>query len=413
MSKSINRKRVVVTGMGSVNPLGMNVDALWQNMLAGKCGIVPLTSIDLTDYKVKIGAQVNRTELAAALEGIKVRPSDRAVDMALLASSQALADACIMTDEPSDIGTLFGTGVGCSESLYNANTRFAERGVRGLRPTSVPRCMANAISSQISMKFKLTGPNYVLVSACSSATSAIGTAFRMIQDGHASTILCGGSDSPFDPLVFGAWDSLGVMSKNADPTTACRPFDANRDGCILGEGAGALLMESLEHASERNAHIHAELCGYGESSDAGHMTRPSQDGQVRAIRGAVASAGIELGEIGFINAHGTATRTNDECESGSIRAAMAEHADRILIASNKSFFGHMLGASGVAESIVVIEGLKAGIVPQNLNLDDPDPACRINLVADSAEKIDAPVALKNSFGFGGGNAVLVWRRWES
>jgi len=271
--------------------------------------------------------------------------------------------------------------------------------------------MANALSAQLSMRFRLTGPNYVIVCACTSATSAIGTAFRMIGDGYSDAVLCGGAESVFEPATFAAWNNLGVMSRNPDPRRACRPFDAARDGCVLGEGAGALVLESLDRAAGRGARIRAEVIGFGESSDAEHITRPSVEGQTRAIQAALASAGLAPADIGFINAHGTATKANDECESRSIRAALADAAERIPVASNKSYFGHLLGAAGAVETIVAILGLEHGRVPPNLNLDAPDPAGGLRLVGNAPLAVAAPVVMKNSFGFGGNNAVLMLRRW--
>jgi 3-oxoacyl-[acyl-carrier-protein] synthase II len=289
---------------------------------------------------------------------------------------------------------------------------YMEKGLRGIRPTTIPRCMSNAVTAQISMRFRLTGPNYVIISACTSSTNAIGTAFRMIRDGYAEQVLCGGAESLFDPATYGAWNNLGVMSRNPDPAKSCRPFDAARDGCVLGEGAAALMVESLDSARQRGARIRAELIGYGESSDAEHITSPSAEGQARAIRAALASAGIQPADIGFINAHGTATKANDTCESQSVRMALGDAADRIPVASNKSFFGHLLGAAGAIEALVTILGLESGNVPPNLNLDNPDPACNLNFVGNAAMAIASPIAMKNSFGFGGDNAVLVLRRWD-
>lgn len=407
--------RVVITGMGLATPLGMDESAVWNNMISGRCGIRRIEAFDVGEYKAKNGAEVDNGALAAALEERKISASDRALDMALVASSIALSQAGIIAGEPpyppTNMPTIFGSGIGSSQSLYNAFTGFFQKGIRGLRPTSVPRCMANAISSQISMRFHLTGPNYVIVSACTSSTSAVANAFHKIRDGHADKALCGGTDAVFDPFVYGGWNNLGVMSANADPLRACRPFDRDRDGCVLGEGAGALVLESLAGALERRARIRAEICGCGESSDASHITRPDPEGQARAISVALESAGIGPESVGFINAHGTATKSNDEAESLSIRMALKDAAGKIPVASNKSFFGHLLGASGAVEIIITALGLENGQVPPNLNLDNPDPNCNLLFVGNNAMKISSPVAMKNSFGFGGNNTVLVLRRY--
>jgi 3-oxoacyl-[acyl-carrier-protein] synthase II len=251
------------------------------------------------------------------------------------------------------------------------------------------------------------------VSACAAGTNAIGTAFRQIRNGYSDVVLCGGVDAFLDPFFFGVWNNIPALSRNPDPARACRPFDADRDGLVLGEGAGALVLESLDSAERRGARIRGEVAGYGESSDAGHITHPSVEGQAEAIRRALASAGVAPSEIGFINAHGTATRANDVTESRSIRAALGDAAASIPVASNKSYFGHTLGAAGGIETIVTLLGLEAGKVPPNLNLDNPDPECELCLVGDQPLEIDSPVAMKNSFGFGGGNAVLILKRYGS
>jgi 3-oxoacyl-[acyl-carrier-protein] synthase II len=412
-----DKKRVVITGLGAVSALGFGVDSLWQNMIEGKTGIGTITSMDLTGFKTSNGAEVDSEQLTSELKSRKLKAIDRTVDFALLAAEQALCQSGLISPEPpwtpQDISTLFGTGQGSSHSIWTTYSGFATKGLRGVRPTSVPRCMGNATPSQISMRFKLTGPNYATVSACASGTVAMGMAFRLIQSGYIKTALVGGSEAPIEPASFASWNNLGVMSKNADPTKACRPFDVNRDGCVLGEGSGALVMESLESAEQRGAEILVELLGYGESSDATHITSPSPEGQAKAIMMALSSAGIDPSEVGFVNAHGTATKANDTCESQSIRIALGKAADTALVASNKSFLGHTLGASGALETIATILGLRNGKVPPNLNLDDPDPECNVNLVGNSATDISSPIAIKNSFGFGGNNAVIVLRRFNN
>jgi len=262
------------------------------------------------------------------------------------------------------------------------------------------------------MQFKLTGPNYAISSACASATTAIGTGFRMIRDGYAAQALCCGTEMPFTPFAFGAWNNLRIMSKNPDPSAACRPFAADRDGMVIGEGAGALLLESLGGAKRRGADIRGEIRGFGSSSDATHITAPSSDGQVTAMLSAISSADLSPSDVGFINAHGTATPISDATEARSIRTVFGADTDSIPTASSKSFFGHLLGASGAVETIVALLGLECGRVPPNLNLQRPDPQCALNLVGGSPMAIDSPVAMKNSFGFGGNNAVLILKRWD-
>jgi 3-oxoacyl-[acyl-carrier-protein] synthase II len=410
------RRRVVVTGIGTVTACGLDETELWENMVAGRSGIAPIQAFDTTDYKVKLGAEIDRGELTERLRARGWRrPQDRALDAAVEAAGQALEKAGLIAGDPPypplDVATIIGTGVGPAESLYTAFSGFTRKRLRGLRPTTVPRCMANSFSAGISIHYQLTGPNYVLVSACASSTNAIGDAFRKIAHGYADTVLCGGTDAYFDPFYYGVWNNLGVLSTHPDPATAYRPFDRDRDGCLLGEGAGVLVLESLDRALARGATIRGEILGYGDSSDATHITSPSVAGQAKAIRAALASAGVAAEEIGFVNAHGTATEANDECEAESIRTALGAVADAVPVGANKSYFGHLLGAAGAVETIVTLRGLEDRRVPPNLNLDHPDPKCDLRLVGDRPMAIDSPIAMKNSFGFGGGNAVLILKRY--
>lgn len=410
--RSGSQVRVVVTGMGAVTAYGGGVDRLWQGVMSGRTGIGLVKGIDTSACKTKVGAEVPGDVVASELAGTRLGVGDRAVDMALAVSRQALDSAGLLpAGEPPlrrEMAVIFGTGVGATQSLFEGNQAFFAKGIRGLRPTTVPRCMANAISAQVSMAFGLTGPNYMIVSACTSSTTAIGTAWHMIRRGDVEQALCGGSDAVVnDPFVFGAWNNLGVMSKQTDPSRACRPFDAARDGCVVGDGAGALVLETMASAEARGASVLAEIVGYGESSDAAHITSPSAEGQSQAILKALASAGLEPKDIDFINAHGTATRANDECECRSIGLVFGAETDRIPVASNKAFFGHLLGASGVVETIVCIMGLRDGKVPANISLENQDPACRVKLVGTTATDLTMRAVMKNSFGFGGNNAVLV------
>jgi 3-oxoacyl-[acyl-carrier-protein] synthase II len=407
-------RKVVVTGIGVVTAVGIDEASLWDSMMAGRSGIAAIRAFDASDYKVGIAAEIDNQPLDAALRARGWRKSDRALDIAIEAAGQALDQAGLLADgppfPPQEIATIIGSGVGPAYSLYTAFNGFTNKGLRGLRPTTVPRCMANSFSAGISIHYNLTGANYVVVSACTSSTNAIGDAFRRIRERHADVVLCGGTDAFFDPFYYGTWNNLGVLSKNPDPAKAYRPFDTDRDGCLLGEGAGVLILESHEHATERGARIRGEILGYGESSDATHITGPSVEGQAKAIRRALESADVEPAEIGYVNAHGTATRTNDECESRSIRLALGDATDAIPVGANKPYFGHTLGAAGAIETIVTLLSLESGRVPANLNLDTPDPACNVRLVGRESMAIDPKVAMKNSFGFGGGNGVLILGR---
>jgi len=412
-----DRRRVVITGLGAVSAYGFGEKTMWENMVAGKTAISTIKHIDTSELKTTVGATVDREELQEALRELRMRYTDLTVNSAILAADQALKQAGLIDGEPpyepQQIATLIGTGIGSAESYYASVQSYINKGARGVRPTTVPRCMANAVSSQMAIRYRLTGPNYVMTSACTSSTTAIGVGFRMIRDGYIDQALCGGADTIFDPLTMMAWDRLGVMSRNQDPLTCCKPFDNDRDGCVIGEGAATLVLESLESAQNRGAVIRAEICGYGESSDAKHITSPDPEGQAKSIKAALDCAEISPDEIGYINAHGTATRANDSSECAAIKMAFGDAANDIPVASTKTYFGHLLGGSGAIETIGTVLTLENKIIPAGLNLNTPDPECDVNLVGSgSSIELKHPYAMKNSFGFGGNNGVLILRRWE-
>lgn len=408
---SNSNKRVAITGMGIVSALGIDEDSVWSRLLEGKSGIDHLQSLDTSKLKVGIGAEVPPGLVEDALKPLGRRPTDRALDMAIVASAQALFQAKLISGsgpfDNQDVSVIVGTGTGSAQSHNQAYNILFEKGSHNLRPTTVPRCMYNAISAGVSLQFRLTGTNYVIVSACTSATNAIGTAFRMIRHGYADRVLCGGADGFFDPFSFGAWNNIGALSRIEDPQKACRPFAEDRQGTVLGEGAGAIVLEAYDRAVERGASIRAEVLGYGESSDATHITKPSSEGQAKAIQQALKDACVDPSDIALINAHGTATPGNDFCESESIRSVFGDQADRVPVVANKSYFGHTLGASGVLETIASVKMIENRQAPPNLNLENPDPVCDLNLVKSEPVSIDTGAIMKNSFGFGGGNGVLI------
>ena len=411
-----DKRRVVITGLGAVSAYGFGEQTIWDNMKAGITGINTINHLDTSDYKTKIGATVDRDALKEALAGLRMRYTDISVDAAIYAADQALKQAGLIAGpppyEPQDIATLIGTAIGSAESYQASVDSIMEKGIRGMRPTAVPRCMANAVSSQAAIRYRLTGPNYVMTSACTSSTTAIGVGFRMIKDGYIDKVLCGGADTIFTPLTMAGWDRLGVMSKTTDPTQASRPFDRDRDGCVIGEGAATLVLESLDSALARGATIRAEVCGYGESSDAKHITAPDFEGQAKAILAALKSADISADQLGYINAHGTATKANDPSECNAINLALGAAAKTIPVGSSKSYFGHLLGGSGAIETLAAVLTLESGIIPANLNLDNPDESCDACLVGTESQSLNRPFVMKNSFGFGGNNGVLILRRWE-
>lgn len=400
-------REVAVTGLGIVSAIGLDESEVRDALLAGRTGIAPLGGFDLDDIDVRNGAQVDDAALDERQDR-RTRRNGRTIRFALEASRQALEGAGLLRDEPQDVASIWGSAYGPCESLYATQRRYVERGVKGMRPSTVPACMVNSISSGVSIAFGLLGTNQTVVSACTSATNAIGTAFRMIRDGHADTVLCGGVDACFDPYHYGAWNNLGVLSKIAEPERALRPFAEDRDGTLIGEGAAALVLESRERAEARGARLRGRILGYGESSDATHLTSPSVEGQATAIRRALGSAGLPAAEIGFVNAHGTATQSNDRTESLSILEALGSAAETIPVSACKSYFGHTLGASGALESVATLLSLESGSLPPNLNLEHPDPECGLCLVGEKPLASDARHAMKTSFGFGGGNGVLIF-----
>lgn len=407
--------RVVITGMGCVSSLGFSLAELEDALRHGRTGIQRITHLDTSNLRTTVGGTVNRDQLRGALQAIECRYSDITVDAGLLAADQALKQAGWVRDGEAlrdrHAATLFGTGMGCAESYTMSVSGYFKKGAKGMRPTTVPRCMANALSSRIAIRYRLTGPNYVMIAACTSAVNAIGYAFRLVRDGYLDQALCGGADTIFEPVGMAAWDRLGMMTRRSQPETACRPFDRDRDGCVIGEGAAALTLESRDHALARGATPYAEIVGFGESSDARHLTTPDEQGQARAIQAALDDAGIAPDALGMINAHGTATVANDATECASVRSVLGASGRSIPMVSTKSYYGHLLGASGAIETVSTVLSLKEGFVPRNLNLDHPDEAAEGLWLTRSEDcQLQRPYALKNSFGFGGGNGVLVLRR---
>lgn len=411
-------RRVMVTGLGMVSSLGSDLDAQWQRLLAGEGGLGPIRGFDVAGHTVTHGGEIDMAPLDDLQKG-KLKRADRTLRLAVEAGRQALMQAGWLDAEGKDAGehdadglemaNLWGCGCGPCGTLYQANLRFAAKGPGGMRPSTVPSCMANSISAGVSIHYRLRGTNQVIVSACTSSTNAIGQGFRLIRHGYADAVLCGGVEAFFDPFYYGVWNNLGVLSTLPDPTTALRPFDSGRAGTLLGEGAGALLLEPWAAVEARGGRARGEIVGYGESSDATHITSPSVDGQATAIRRALADAGATADDIVYINAHGTATEANDVTECRSIVEALGERGRHIPVGANKSYFGHTLGASGALESIVTLLALEHRTAPANLNLEAPDPLCDVELIGDRPRPLDDGLAMKNSFGFGGGNGVLLFR----
>jgi 3-oxoacyl-[acyl-carrier-protein] synthase II len=397
--------------MSAASSLGLDLDSIWKQVVAGETGFRLVEELPAgDDYKTRVWADVDKQALRRAVLARGMKKADPTLELAMLVTHDALQQAGLLDPDHrsgSRMGAVFGCGAGMVNTQTEAYLSYYAKGLRGVRPTTVPRCMMNYLSAQISLGFGLKGPNQVIVAACSSSTIAIGQSARMIRDGYLDQMVCGGSEALLEPALFAAWDRLGIMDRSNDPARACRPFDEKRGGTILGEGAGALVLEEREQALSRGATILGEVLGYGESSDASHLVQPSPDGQLEAMQLALADAGISVEELDCISAQGTATELNDAAESVSITRLLGDRLPDVPAFSMKSYLGHLLGASGAVESVLLFKAMKEGALPPNLNLDKPDPSCNLNLVRENMLEGTFSVAMKNSFAFGGSNAVLI------
>ncbi len=409
-------ERVVITGMGAVTPLGLDLPSTWSAMLAGKSGAGPITRFDPTGLETRIACEVKGFDPGAFVDRKEARRMDRYTQFAMAAARQALDDAglAIGPENADDIGVIIGSGIGGIETLSAQFKVLHERGPSRLSPFLTTMMIANIASGQVAIQFGMRGPNFATVSACATGAHAIGEAYETIRRGAARAMVAGGSEAPIVPIGVGAFNTMRVLStRNEPPEAASRPFDAERDGFVLGEGAGVLILESLESARARGAHIHAELVGYAATADACHVTAPAEGGSGArlAMQRALASAGLPPAAVDYINAHGTSTPLNDQAETEAIKAVFGEHAYRMPVSSTKSMTGHLLAAGGAVELIACVLAIRDGIVPPTINLDHPDPACDLDYVPHVARRHRVRVALSNSLGFGGHNATLVVREY--
>lgn len=411
-------KRVVVTGLGTINPLGNDVATYWAGLVAGRSGVGPITSFNASDQEVRIAAEVKGFDPVAYLGAKQARRMDRFSQLALAAADQAIADAGLTLDGRGanvHVGVVIGTGIGGIKTLLDNMEIMRERGPRRVSALMVPMLMPNAAAGEIAIKYGLRGPAMSLSSACATGTNAIGEAAEHIRRGAVEVMICGGSESVMHPLTIAGLSNMGALSqRNDEPERACRPFDAERDGFVIGEGAGVLVLESLEHAQNRGARIYAEVIGYGSSCDAFHITAPDEEGAGAALsmRLALQDARLSPEEIDYINAHGTSTPLNDRTETRAIRSVFGAHAYRIPISSTKSMIGHLMGAAGAVEAIACIKSLETGIIHPTINYETPDPECDLDYVPNQARQNNPRIALSNSFGFGGHNATVIFRAWE-
>lgn len=409
-------RRVVITGMGALTPVGNTVDEFEAGLYSGQNGIAPITQFDTEQFVTKLAGEVKGFDATDYLEAKEVRKMDPFTSFAIVASDQALAQSRLMSHaDPERVGVIIGSGIGGIHSFEEQHRRLLEGGPRKVSPFFVTMMITNIASGQVSIRHGLKGPNYSLVSACATASHAIGDAFRLIRYGDADAIIAGGSESCIAPIAVAGFANMKALSRNPDPETVCRPFDANRDGFVMGEGAGILVLEDLSHAEKRGAEILGELVGYGATGDAFHVAAPAEGGEgaVRAMNMALDDAGIQPEEVGHINAHGTSTIHNDKNETIGIKTVFADHAKKLIVNSTKSMTGHLLGAAGGIEAIAIILALRRQEIPPTIHYRTPDPECDLNYSPNSSTKHSFDYAMSNTFGFGGHNAVLLMKRFAA
>jgi 3-oxoacyl-[acyl-carrier-protein] synthase II len=408
-------RRVVVTGLGAVTPVGVGAKAYWDAITAGHSGVGPLTLVDPELVPSKVAAECLDFDPATSLGPKEAKRLDRSTQFALTSAREAWEDARIEgAVDKDETGVVFATGIGGINSLLASDKVLHTKGPNRVSPFTVPQLMPNAAAGQIAMKLGLRGPNFCTTTACAASNHAIGLAFQAIQHGEADAMIAGGSEAAFVDIALVAFAQMTALATkfNDRPEEASRPFDALRNGFVMGEGAGALILEEHDHALRRGAQVHAELIGFGQSADAFHVTAPSEDGSgaALAIRRALRSAGLEPQAVGYVNAHGTSTPAGDISETRALRLAFGDHADRLAVSSTKSMIGHLFGAAGAVEGVATVLAVRDGILPPTINQTDPDPSCDLDYVPNQARKASVEAAISNGFGFGGHNAVVVFRR---
>lgn len=406
--------RVVVTGIGVVSPVGNTLEETWNNLVNGVCGIAPITLFDTTDYKAKVAGEVKNFEPRDYMTKQEILRSDRFTQLAVAAAAQAVEESGVIgTIDPARIGVYFGSGIGGINTMTKEHAKLLNKGPARVSPYCVPMMIANMAAGEIAIRYNCQGAAMPAVTACASGSNAIGEALRQIRHGYADAVITGGSDAAVNELGVAGFVNMHALSTSEDPNAASLPFDKRRAGFVIGEGATALVLEEYEHAVARGAKIYGEVCGYGSTCDAYHMTSPAPDaaGGARAMIQAMEEAGYSESDRVYVNAHGTGTPMNDSGETTAIKTALGEEkAHEILISSTKSMTGHLLGAAGAIEAAVCLKVLETGIVPPTINLEEPDPACDLNYVPNKAVEAEIDLCLSNSLGFGGHNACLAFRK---
>lgn len=412
----MSRRRVVVTGLGMLSPLGLDVASSWQGVLAGKSGIGPLEHMDVSAFSTRFGGSIKGFKVEEYMPAKEARKMDLFIQYGLAASFQAVRDSGLdITDANRErIGVAMGSGIGGLTNIENNARSLFEQGPRRISPFFVPSAIINMISGFLSINLGIQGPNYAVTTACTTGTHSIGMAARNIAYGEADVMIAGGAEMAASGLGIGGFGAARALStRNDDPTRASRPWDRQRDGFVLSDGAGAVVLEELEHAKARGAHIYAELIGFGMSGDAYHMTAPPENGAgaARCMQNALRDAGLNPEQVQYINAHGTSTPAGDIAEAAAVKRVFGEHAYQLAVSSTKSMTGHLLGAAGAVEAIFSVLALRDQVAPPTINLDDPDDGCDLNFVPHQAQAMPLDVVVSNSFGFGGTNGTLIFRRF--
>jgi 3-oxoacyl-[acyl-carrier-protein] synthase II len=409
----MRKKRIVITGLGVVTPIGIGIKKFWFSLVTGKCGIDRITRFDCRDFTTKIAAEVKDFAPEEYMSKKELKHLDRFTQYAIAATKMALEDSKIGSIDTDRIGVIMGCGIGGSETWEAQHSNLIKKGPKRVSPFFIPMMIANMASGQISMHFNLKGPNFTIVNACASGTNAIGEAFKLLQKGDADIMVAGGTEAPITPLSLAGFSSMRALSvRNDEPSKASRPFDKERDGFVMGEGAGIVVMETLENALKRSANIYAEVIGYGSSADAYHLTQPSPDGEgtSRALKAAMDDAGIVPEQVDYINAHGTSTELNDKFETIAIKNTFGKHAYNLAISSTKSMTGHLLGAAGAVELVATTLTVFEDTIPPTINYEFVDPECDLDYVPNKAIQRVVNIAVSNSMGFGGHNACIILKK---
>jgi 3-oxoacyl-[acyl-carrier-protein] synthase II len=413
------KRRVVVTGVGMVTALGLGTEETWRSLIDGVSGVGPITRFDAAQFPTRIAAEVKNFDPSVFIERKDARKMDTFIHYAVAAAEFAMKDSALPRLEPPEserVGVVIGSGIGGFRTIEVEHEALMKQGPRRVSPFFIPSSIVNLAAGQVSIRFGATGPNSAPCTACAAGSHAIGDSFKIIQRGDADVMITGGSEAAITPLAVAGFDALKALStRNEEPERASRPFDRERDGFVLGEGAGILILEELDHAKHRGAKIYAEIVGYGMSGDAHHITAPPPDGDgaVRAMRMTMRDAGVAPEQIDYVNAHGTSTPPNDRTETAAIRTVFADHAYRLAVSSTKSMVGHLLGAAGAVEAGIVAMSIQRQKIHPTTNLDNPDPECDLDYVPRVAREMNIRYALSNSFGFGGTNACLLFKRFDS